>query len=243
MIRKSMILCFCFLNIILNAYGEQIKLYTFYTPSHESLFENWFLPSIQDEYELVIKVHEQKCISGNYMEEGWISTMKFKYALLIKAIIENYGSFFIFSDVDIQFFGSTENLIREALQDKDMVFQRDDPNGNLCTGFFACKANYRTLRLIYAVRSRLLSEDNKTSEQILLNMLIRSGDFDNVIWSYLPDNFFGGGSFSGELWEPGQNIQIPHNPLMHHANWTIGVENKIEQLRYVRSCVEGYFEE
>ena len=53
----------------------------------------------------------------------------------------------------------------------------------------------------------------------------------------LPDNFFGGGTFTGNLWSPGNQIPVPPTPIMHHANWTIVVVSKMEQLRRVKDAV------
>ena len=40
-------------------------------------------------------------------------------------------------------------------------------------------------------------------------------------------------------WEPGCELNIPQDIVMHHANWTIGIENKIAQLQYVRDIVNS----
>jgi hypothetical protein len=55
--------------------------------------------------------------------------------------------------------------------------------------------------------------------------------------SLLPPTFFGGGTFSGKTWKQGDKIPVPPNPIMHHANFTVGVENKVAQLKYVRDIV------
>jgi hypothetical protein len=57
-------------------------------------------------------------------------------------------------------------------------------------------------------------------------------------WKYLPVEFFGGGTLTGTLWEPGLPLTVPENIFVHHANWTVGVSNKIAQLSYVRKIVE-----
>jgi len=60
-----------------------------------------------------------------------------------------------------------------------------------------------------------------------------------VRWNYLPREFFSGGVLTGVLWEPGMSLKVPEEIILHHANYTIGIQNKIAQLKYVRSLVEN----
>jgi hypothetical protein len=53
----------------------------------------------------------------------------------------------------------------------------------------------------------------------------------------LPDTFLSGGTLTGKRWNPGDYLQLLDGIYMHHANWTIGVENKITQLKYVKALV------
>lgn len=53
-------------------------------------------------------------------------------------------------------------------------------------------------------------------------------------WNYLPATFFGAGTESGKAWKPGDEISVPDDAIMHHANWTEGLENKLAQLEHVR---------
>jgi len=32
---------------------------------------------------------------------------------------------------------------------------------------------------------------------------------------------------------------VPKDIVMHHANWTVGIKNKIAQLEYLRDIVKG----
>ena len=57
--------------------------------------------------------------------------------------------------------------------------------------------------------------------------------------NHLPDSFFSGGTCGARLWKPNDLLTIPDDIILHHANWTIGIENKIEQLNYVRKIVKA----
>ena len=70
-----------------------MKLYYCFTKSHLILKEQWFLPSIKDDYEIICEEHEQDCDSGVYMKAGWVEAIKKKVDLIIRAIEENWGKY------------------------------------------------------------------------------------------------------------------------------------------------------
>ena len=220
---------------------EKMKLYGIYTPSHAVLKDKFFLPSIQDDFDIVLEFYDQTCPSVRFMSKGWTKTTTRKVDLIIRAIKENWGSIFIFSDVDIQFFCPIKNTILMYMTDKDMVIQRNTPDGVLCSGFFACRGNEKTLRLWEDVK-KMMEEDDSVSDQISLNRCIKRKSKKNpydIAWDYLPEAFFGAGIFTGQLWHPGMSLSIPHDIMIHHANWTRGIKNKIAQLTYVRNAVRN----
>jgi MoaA/NifB/PqqE/SkfB family radical SAM enzyme len=208
-----------------------MKLISTYTESHRRLKDEWFLPSLQDNYELSI-FH---CVTqgpGNYMEAGWSEAVSFKSQVIIETIKENWGGVFVYADVDIEFFKPTENILRKSIEDKDIVCQLDDPSGTLSTGFFVLRANDLTLKLWEDVRKAVATERR---DQHAFNRLVRR--MDGLRASYLPSRFFGTGTFHPILRQAGARFLIPNSPIMFHANWTIGVENKIDLLRRAKSIV------
>lgn len=222
--------------------GEKIKLYALYTPSHEILKDQFFLPSIKDDFDIILEFCEQTCPNAQFMSEGWTDTTMRKVDLIIRAIHENWGKIFIFSDVDIQFFVPIQSTILMLMHDKDIIMQKNNPEGVLCTGFFACRGNEKTLQLWTDVKQ--VMEINKLqSDQISFNQCIKRNSKINpynIAWNYLPDSFFGGGTLTGYTWVPGASLPIPHDIMMHHANWTKGVKNKIAQLMYVKQSVNNH---
>ena len=222
---------------------EKIRLYALYTPSHEVLKDTFFLPSLQDDFEVIFEFCEQTSPSATFMSEGWTQTTMRKVDLIIRAIEETWGDFFIFSDVDIQFFQPMQDIIIGLMEGKDIIMQKNNPEGVLCTGFFACRSNEKTLHLWKDVK-KTMEKKQSHSDQISFNQCIKRNSKKNpygVIWAYLPDTFFGGGTltaYAGYLWKPGKTLPIPQDIMMHHANWTQGILNKIAQLEYVRSEVD-----
>ncbi len=224
-----------FLFISTRIKTEKMRLYAAYTPSHAVLKDKWFLPSIQDDFDLIIEFHKQTCPSADFMAVGWTKTTIKKVKLIIRAIEENWGKIFIFSDVDIQFFAPIQNKIEQLMGDNDMLIQKNSPNGGVCSGFFACRGNEKTLRLWQDAYQLMLSDEKISDQAALTHCLKKRKKY--ITWNHFPDIFFGGGTLTGRHWTPTKQLPIPTKIIMHHANWTKGIRNKIAQLRYVRNEV------
>ena len=145
---------------------------------------------------------------------------------------------------DIQFFGNIVPAIEEHMVDKDFMTQRDSDVEWGCAGFFACRANSRTKRLWSTVKRQLgIIKDRRgrpVHDQHLMNIYLEQGKVKN---GYFPPSFFGPGlkqrPGSKWTWSPGMDLDVPDPILMHHANWSIGIDHKIAQLEYVRNIVRG----
>ena len=241
---KKLLSLYVLFFITMSFADQKMKLYALYTPSHEILKDKYFLPSIQDDFEIIVQFCEQTSPSATFMSEGWTDTTLRKVDLIIRAIKENLASedIFIFSDVDIQFFAPIQETIIALMEGKDIIMQRNNPEGVLCTGFFACRANEKTLRLWQDVKKRM-QKNKLNSDQISFNQCIKKKSKKNpydIVWDYLPETFFGAGTlaaYPGYLWKPGRKLDIPEGIMLHHANWTRGVKNKDAQLAYVRKEV------
>ena len=198
-----------------------MKLISIYTPSHQILKDHWFLPSLQDAFE--ISIHRCE-VSGKgiYMEKDWTEAILFKCNTILDTIKKNWGTVFVYADVDIQLFAPMQDELQQSIENKDIVCQLDDPYGNLCTGFFAVRANELTLQLWQEVRKAIHIERR---DQHAFNRLIH--EMKAIRFGYLPAQFFGAGTFNAKIWQMGQRFYIPKFPIMFHANWTVGVDNKI----------------
>jgi len=201
-----------------------MKLIGVFSPSHETLKDEWFLRTLKDDYEVCLYRCDVQG-EGRYMQEDWSRAVLFKSAKIIEAIRENWGEVFVYSDIDVTFFAPTKLTILRCLTDKDIVCQLDDPVGNLCTGFFGIRANGATLRLWQQVQKAVEREGR---DQIAFNRLVR--ELKDLRAGYLPASFFGTGTFAGRHFQGKQRFYVPADPVMFHANWTIGVDNKITLL-------------
>lgn len=228
-----------FLCTIMSAQAEiqeKIKMYVFYTPSHEVLFERWFLPSIQDDFELVIERYDQQCQSATFKQQGWHETMLKKVDLIIRGVKENWGRWFIHADVDIQFLAPIYKEIIPLLGDNDMLVQWLDSCNIACPGFLVCKGNASTLELWTEIKKRMI-DDPRKNDQDYLNDIIQAKGYSKIKWAPLPIEFFAAGALEACEWKPGIDLKLPSKVLLHHATWTTGISNKIAQLGYVRNKV------
>jgi len=255
-----------------------MKLYSMCTQSQKILKDNWFLSTIQDDFDIRIKMFDRG--ADNQQEKVYgsleFNKMMFQKAeLIIEAIKENWNNVFIYSDIDVQFFKPFKKYIVKLIRNYDIRFQKDSPYGTTCAGFFVCKGNEKTLKIFTHVKKILEEISFSKDDQAVLNDLMFNSSNKvpefirnlkrsignriklsnklrnylhtltapllpnsyNVKWGYLPIEFYSGGSLTGELWKPGMELSIPKKIILHHANWTISLENKIVQLKYVRDKV------
>jgi hypothetical protein len=202
-----------------------MKLFTTYSRSHEQLHDEWFLASMQDDYE-VESYRNDVVGSGSFLSSDWTEAILFKAHTIIDAIRRHWNEVFIYSDVDICFYASTRRLILQAMGDRDIVLQADDPTGNYCSGFFAMRANEQMLALWERVVQAIPLQQR---DQLAFNTIIRI--MPELRCGYLPLRFFGTGTFTGQHWQPGVPFYIPLQPVMFHANWIVGVDTKLLALQ------------
>lgn len=228
--------------IVHGVHAVPVNMYVIYTPSHAYLYEHFFLPSFKkycadEDINLVVNIVEQSCPTACFKRKGWKNTTLQKVEMIIDAIYKTWNYYFIYSDVDVQFFGPIKSEIEMLLQEHDLVIQKDHPKGTLCSGFFACKSNEKTLALWQDVYQTMQTIEKYSDQGALNHCLIKKNNPYAIKWAYLPSTYFGGATHTGCSWSPGQCFFIPQNPKMHHANWTVGVEHKKEQLWYVQRSV------
>ncbi len=236
-----------------------MNVYVFYTSKNEVLFREWFLPSFKDNYSIIEKRGSQGSASGRYKDIGWSDLVGQKVDFIIEAVKRDWGKLFVFSDPDILFITKINDHLSKIKKNQDILFQED--RDMICTGFFICRANKKTLKFWQNVRShiRLSNADDQDCANYLLKQgeglittviakvlqkksnewrIIRNKMGDNrarVKWDYLSKQFYSPGrDLDGKVWNQGKQLSIPKNIVLYHANWTIGTENKIQHLKIVK---------
>ena len=218
-----------------------MKIYTLFTDSHKDLLYQYFLPSLynQENTEVIIKKIPQECESAEYGKDGWFKTMLKKVEYHIQSCIENYGKTFIYSDCDVQFLQPFINVLEDELQDYDIACQNDvHPYGNrntYCAGFFICRSNDQTLAFFNKMLSDMQSrgESRSYNDQSALNE-----NLSMIRHKMLSNKFYTIAQTTNRLWQEDYTVKIPKDILIHHANWTHGVSNKIKLLNFVQEIYQ-----
>jgi hypothetical protein len=216
-----------------------MTIYVAYSKSHE-VFKPWFesIYKIYPEINIKYFILDQKCQTGEFREQGWDEATRQKLKKMLEAFNDplNKDEYFIFSDIDIQFFNKFDEIIENLLQDNDFLFQNDHAAG-LCTGFFVAKKNRKVKKILKnAIKYFELGDQPSIQEALRRNPKVK--------YKLLPDEFFTIGLYCGKTpWKSEQerkifNFKIPDNIIMHHANWTNGIKNKLRLLSLVKYSYE-----
>jgi hypothetical protein len=222
-----------------------MKLYTFYSDSHKEIYEDYFLKSFNDcglnkSFELDVTRIEQRGIGG-WGSEGFNESMIDKVKILQRASQENYGKHFVFSDCDVQFFGDfKEDILGYTSDELDMIAQSDE--GAICAGFFIAKGSEKLERFFNLIRHETPKLIGKADDQAAINehchqishALLPTDKYFNISSEWeLKRTLIGG----HKGWEAGKPCNLPKNMLIHHANWTEGVHNKMKMMSYIRGNI------
>lgn len=215
-----------------------MKLYTFYTPSHKEIYENYFVESFNNylykDFTLDTELGVQKTKNGDFSDPELGSSMDDKIVLLKRAIEENYEKWFIYADCDIQFFGNIiddiNNYINLGVSENIDMFCQEDCN-SICAGFLLIKSSKKMYDFIDLISKERHKFNN---DQLAMN------HYSNYIrYSFLPRNmYYTVGNYNGgRVWNPGEMIYLPNKILLHHANFTIGVRNKILMMDEIKKLM------
>jgi hypothetical protein len=198
-----------------------MKVFSIYTKSAKLLADEWFLPSIKDNWEICIKYLAEYKDQGDYLSPQWYKVIQEKITLLIEEIKKNTGNVILWIDIDFQFFRECTPEISRAIRYKDIVFQIWDKNERqVNTGFMAIRCNNQSLSFF----ERISSIDYSTfrfADQDAANQLLK--DCKDLRWGFISPNVY-----SVNMGEP------PLNIVAHHACST---PNKIQCLNHIKEVV------
>jgi hypothetical protein len=221
-----------------------MKLLTFYSETHKKMYEDYFLDSykeyLKDELDIIPLEIEQLSKDGSFGSVGFEETMIHKLEHIINNI-DLSEDYLIYADCDIHFFSPiVDDLIKE-LGDYDIKFQ--DDKVCLCAGFFICKQTeevknffIKVLNILkgYMINGKLRSN---ISDQIIINQIYNR---EHINIGKLPsDKYFTVAHANGGKQWKGEDFIIPDNIKVHHSNWTVGVDRKIEMMEYIRNNKNG----
>jgi hypothetical protein len=227
-----------------------MKFISMATTSHQQLVDEWLLPSFKDDAPLdVYRCDDHGGGKGAWRTPGFDWAVRRKVKFIADTIAANQGDLIVWTDIDIQFFRPVAPVLEALMKDHpevDMMFQRGShKHEEVCTGFFVCRCTKKML-FFWRMVQIMMWPFGYLGDQYVINRMMcvferfRPLPFNlfMVKWAYLPDTFYCPGVNSSRLWKPGDTLDIPEGVYLHHANWTIGIKNKIAQFEYVKGIVE-----
>jgi len=212
-----------------------MKIYTLFSPSHKQIFDEWFLPSLtktNSNVDIRHRVCQQVCPSANYLQPGWKETMIQKNEFILDSLNEcNDNEILMHTDVDVQFFKDIQKHIDLNLNDYDVLCQQDGPSVT-CYGVMIIKNSDKIKNFFKFILNSV--KGSRETDQALYNRFHK--DY-NINTKFQDEKFFSIWMRNGAAVWNGENIEnIPNDLVLHHANYTIGVNNKIKLLDMVKKC-------
>jgi hypothetical protein len=221
-----------------------VKVISIATDSHSKMIDD-----LSDEllkytsYELKVK-HLSDENDGSFGTIGFFNSCYAKIQYIIDSLSESSDiDYLIYLDSDISVRGDIVSEMISELNRSccDILFQQDSP-GTFCAGMFVCNNNNKILDFFktieYNLQNNIEYYKNKTSDQTAINELLPTSDLK---YNTLSLKFTTYGNIAPNigdqvLWSPNSpKFEISNDVLAFHANFTIGRENKLELLKYVRS--------
>lgn len=200
-----------------------MKLYAVVTPSHRSLYERFFLPSLDtNAFELNPCVLEQDG-AGEFLADDFKNCIRFKLEKILGSIHQNPGAIVVWSDVDVQFFGlQPDHILSYFDQATDFVAQRWSLAGDgICGGFYAIQSSPRMYEFFVEV-SNLTRDKTGGNEQEAINLALKTSPI-RVQWRF----------FGPEFYSRSHGIRIPPNALLHHATCVVANDYMNQKISFL----------
>lgn len=209
-----------------------MKLLVVTSESHRELYEKWFLRGLPSGADLEMR---QLGTSGNgrYESEEWKTGVMTKLDFVRDFCRACPGETFVLSDVDIQFFagfkfGTLEKLLVDS--GRDILFQKER-SGHVCpevnTGFYVARASPWVASLIEKALALAVASGER-NDQTLVNTILADEEQSGK-WGHLPPQYYA----------RSHGFPPPCDIVLHHANMTTSMEEKLSQLRRIRTWVGG----
>jgi len=188
-----------------------MKLYCVITPSHRSLYQRFFVPSLaRSEFELQAFWLDQAG-NGEFLADDFTNCIKFKLAKIRESIQQNRGEIIVWSDIDIQFFGlRPDHILAYFDPETDFVAQRLNSRDDvICGGFYAIRCSIKMTDFFDRV-TLVTHKETGGNEQEAINSVLAIAP--NSINSRL---------FGSEFYARSHGIRIPPDARLHHATCVV----------------------
>lgn len=204
---------------------------------YDGMVNEYFLPS---SHAFAIKrvghAVEKAC---NYASVGFRKICNDKPKVILDLMLAlPLGEVFLYADGDVVLFGLTPEMLLEDMGDAEIVNHVSLPNyGRACTGFMGIRNTYyiRAFMRDWADKSRWDDED-------YFNYVLKEDVEFQTHHRFLPSKYWniGQAGLGYKTWEEKIALApslIPKDIVMFHANFTMGLQQKLQLLELVRKEV------
>lgn len=215
-----------------------MKLITYASPSHMPMCERFVVAnaSAAGFESCTVVDDEQLCPSGRFNSEGFAPQVWRKLEVL--ATLPT-GQRYCFLDADCLPLPGLARWCNTFLdgQQRNTIGLGDD-NGMFCTGTVVWQQTEETAEWWRFVRmfSFMLGVDDQCGLNTILDNAKNFPLVCRVLCKQVFSNWAATDSFNEKPWA-GEEIQLPQNCLCWHANFCLGVDNKIKQLEHVEKLL------
>ena len=208
-------------------------IYTFYTDTHKIFLDNWFMKTIKEKDKVHVEKFKQECLTGVFSGGGWKQTMLKKVNYIRECLTQPDPFFHL--DCDIQFFDSFYDDYMKIMEKNNLdILSQHDNHKTVCCGFMLIRPSDK-MRKIWDEVYKETKRGTYNNDQHAFNSIILQHKLNFM--------FLGQDCFSIWMtnpgWEPSHKIKLPNIKLKaHHANYTMGIENKIKLMEVVKKTYE-----
>lgn len=204
-----------------------------HSDSHRAMYEKHFLPSfnkyLAPHCELQTRVLTY--YAGSFGEDAFNEMGRESVAYTANILRQNIGRHIVASGCDLRFYRDFMADIEAALAGAELA-GINDIYGPICGDFLAFVCSER----IVALYDWIAANDRQYgNEQWTLNAGIRALGINAVM---MPDTFWTVGHQGTGIWKKGDPVHPPKGICLHHANFTIEVENKMALLDAVMAAAD-----
>lgn len=216
-----------------------MRLVSFCTPSHKDMLEEFVMPVAGDFDTVVVGIAPQRCPSAAFKQEGWNECMVDKIDTLLSLPTDDKPTVYV--DADVLLTKDSRSWFEAYAKsiDRDSVHYADD-SVQWCAGVMVFHATERVAIWWRVVREMSIIwnvQDQDAIHSLRVQSEERGGPLP-VNMGVLPGSAVANWATLGNrsVWD-GEPFTPPDGFVAWHANWTIGVQRKLEMLRAVAAHV------
>ena len=195
------------------------------SPAYADLTDHMIATSGVSDWEIM---HEPQKSNGNFGERWFNEICCKRPAKILELLREGHDVFVV--DGDVTFFKPIAEI---EIHPKADVQAQIDPDSGLCCGAILYRSNYRVIEFMEIVLQNCIANASAVNDQVITNAVIKQ--FPQIrprLAAFQTVHSFAT-LVEPRIWNS-ESFDIPVDCQAFHANFTIGIDNKIKLLKYAR---------